>query len=226
MIGPENPIIPQPDYLVKKVFFLRRESCARCLAHPPGLTCHSAQDTRFMPPAHPRPWHARSVFGPGPRRPLDRDHRARFKFLLRAHGRAGRIPSKQERVGESLLKRLGTNGQCDPTHDTLADDAGCNERTVRRALDTLKGLGLVLWANRLIRDGWRTSQTSNAYLLVPAETGTTLPTFPASRCGGHSGRQTLQESFTLLPATAEAIADAHAALARRRAVVEAMLGRG
>jgi hypothetical protein len=31
---------------------------------------------------HQRPYHAGSVFGAGPRRPLDREQRARFRFLL------------------------------------------------------------------------------------------------------------------------------------------------
>jgi hypothetical protein len=34
---------------------------------------------------HPRPWHRGSVFGDGPRRPLDREQRARIKYLLNAH---------------------------------------------------------------------------------------------------------------------------------------------
>jgi len=56
---------------------------------------------------HPRPWHRGSVFGVGPRRPLDREQRARFRFLLLAHARAGRLSPKAQWVGEALLKRLG-----------------------------------------------------------------------------------------------------------------------
>lgn len=56
-----------------------------------------------MPNSHPRPWHRGSLFGDGPRRPLDREQRARFKFLVRAHARAGRLPAKQQWVAESLL---------------------------------------------------------------------------------------------------------------------------
>jgi hypothetical protein len=115
-----------------------------------------------MPTPHPRPYRAGSVFGDGPRRALDRDQRARFTFLLNAHYRASRITPKGEKVGLALLKRLGADGRCDPSHETLAGDASCDEKTVRRALDTLKGLGLVRWVNRLLRDGWRAAQTSNA----------------------------------------------------------------
>src|SRR6185312_14417570 len=112
-------------------------------------------------------WHRDSLFGPGPRRPLDREQRARFRFLLSAHRRARRITPLAEHVGEAMVRRLSVDGRCDPCHDTLAEHVGCAARTVRRALDALRALGLVLWQRRIVRDGWRVSQTSNAYLLVP-----------------------------------------------------------
>ena len=133
---------------------------------------------------HPRPWHRGSVFGAGPRRPLDRDQRARFRYLIRAHARAGRLSPKGEWVGNALLKRLGEGGQCDPSHETLATDAGCSSRTVRRATAVMAALGLLRWQTRLVRAGWRTEQTSNAYELVPSANQ------PAPRCGGQSVRQT------------------------------------
>jgi hypothetical protein len=77
-------------------------------------------------------------------------------------------------------------------------------------------------ANRLVRDGWRTAQTSNAYLLVPAGAGT-LPTIPAKCCGGQSVRETPQIAISTMPASSQEVADAHAALARRRAAVEGRL---
>lgn len=46
------------------------------------------------------------------------------------------------------------------SHATLADDAGCCDRTVRCATAAMRDLGLV-------RTGWRIEQTSNAYMLVP-----------------------------------------------------------
>lgn len=137
-----------------------------------------------MPKEHPRPWRTGSVFGAGKRRPLDREQRARFRFLLRAHTRAGRLPAKHEWVGEALLKRLGTDGQCDPAHATLASDAGCSSRTVRRATAVMRSLGLLQWSTRLVRSGWRTEQTSNSYELVP--NAAPLPLC----CGGQSGRET------------------------------------
>src|SRR5689334_51143 len=136
-----------------------------------------------MPSSHPRPWRRGSLFGPGPRRPLTRDERARFRYLLRAHTRAGRLSPRGEWVGNALLKRLGEDGQCDPAHVTLAEDAGCGERTVRRALTIMRGLGLLRWQTRLVRAGWRAEQVSNQYVLAP------VSTLPA--CGGHGGRQTM-----------------------------------
>jgi hypothetical protein len=119
-----------------------------------------------MPKWHPHPWHSGSIFGEGPRRPLDRERRARFHYLLRAHRRAHHLTPLAEHVGVALVRRLGSNGQCDPAHDRLADDAGCCPRTVRRALVALQALGLVMWQRRIVRAGSCVDQTSNAYLLL------------------------------------------------------------
>jgi DNA-binding transcriptional MocR family regulator len=55
-----------------------------------------------------------------------------------------------------------------PSHQTLADRAGCCVRTVQRALAAARELGLVEWAERRVRAGWRWLRTSNVYrLLVP-----------------------------------------------------------
>jgi hypothetical protein len=163
-----------------------------------------------------RRWHRDSIFGPGPRRPLDREQRARFRFLLRAHARAGRLPAKQEWVGTALLKRLSAEGRCDPSYDTLAADAGCSARTARRATATIRDLGLLRWQTRLVRTDWRCEQTSNAYELVP-----TAAAPHAARCGGHSGRETRKIDISRCqPADRET---ASAALAQRRAVIEARM---
>jgi hypothetical protein len=175
-----------------------------------------------MPVSHPRSWRRDSLFGAGPRRPLDREQRARFRFLLNAHRRVGRLTRAGKDVGEALVKRLGVDGQLDPSHDTLAGDAGCSDRTVRRALDAMKALGLVIWQRRLVRTGWRTEQTSNAYLLALTENP---PPIQPVRCGGHSVRQTRSDMIhnsMSMPSAAE-VAEAQAALAQRRAVIEARL---
>lgn len=175
-------------------------------------------------------FHRHSIFGIGPRRPLDREQRARFKFLAKAHRVAGHITADHHDVAEALLRRLGADGQCDPTHETLADDAGCKARTVRRALDRLRGLGLVSWHQRIIRAGWRVQQTSNAYLLMP----TTLPN-PGPFLAVQKKRSSLGISrpacppvaaTEIPPASPVELAAARAALEARRMVMEARLRGG
>ena len=175
-----------------------------------------------------RRWRNDSIFGPGPRRPLDREQRARFRFLTRAHARARRLSAKAQWVAEALLKRLGVDGQCDPSHDTLAADAGCAVRTVRRALATLKQLGLCTWVRRLVREGWRVEQSSNAYLLSvwtsnPTECHVGRPTNSINKS---IGRQVNAITDPKAGAAPREVAAAVAALASRRAVVEAMLRKG
>lgn len=133
------------------------------------------------PPSHhhPRPWHKGSVFGDGPRRPLDADQRRAWLARAELERRASRLTALHVVVGRALLCRLGVDGQCDPSHATLAADAGASESTVRRALAALRDAGLLAWEQRLVRRPWpqggpgasRAEQTSNAYAL-------TLPTGP------------------------------------------------
>jgi hypothetical protein len=161
------------------------------------------------------------VFGDGPRRPLDREQRARFRYLLTAHRRARRLTPTAELIGTTLVRRLGQDGQPDPAHEPIAEDVGCCSRTVRRALEAMRTLGLLLWQRRLVRDGWRVSQTSNAYLLAltasPAE-------IRVPRCDGQSGRQTSKIDFISVPQASPAeVRAAQAALARRRAATQGRL---
>ena len=106
-----------------------------------------------MPRLHPRPCRRGSVFGEGRRVPLDRERRARVRFLLSAHRRARRLTPTTELIGTALLKRLGADGQCDPAHATLAADVGCSARTVGRATVAMRDLGLLRWDQRLVRSG-------------------------------------------------------------------------
>lgn len=119
-------------------------------------------------------WHRNSIFGDGPRQPLDRNSRARFKFLLRLHRSALRLTANDVAVGEVLVSALGDDGQLDPSHQTIADRALCAIATVKRALVRLRDLGLVSWTRRLVRVAehransthvWRVEQTSNSYCL-------------------------------------------------------------
>ena len=142
-----------------------------------------------MPCPHPRPWRRGSLFVAGPRVPLDREQRAVWRARLELARRAGRIAALHLLVGTALIRRLGQNGRLDPSHQTIAADAGCSPRTVRRALAALANCGLLRWVRRLVRAGWRAEQTSNAYeLLTPA----TL-----ARCDGQTGRETRKQSFYL-----------------------------
>jgi hypothetical protein len=172
--------------------------------------------------SHPRPWHRGSLFGDGPRVPLDRERRARFRFLLNAHIRAGRLPDKQGRVGEALLKRLSEDGRCDPSQATLAADANVSESTVGNATKTMRGLGLLRWQRRLVRVGARVQQTSNAYELVPsASLPPILPRFSSDR--KTSGETLKVDSFFCSDVSPAAFSEAQQALVQRRAVAEARL---
>ena len=143
-------------------------------------------------------WRRDSIFGGGPRRPLDRNQRARFDYLLNAHHRAGRLTRAARDVGRALLRRLGVDGRCDPSHATLADDADCCERTVERACGAMRAIGLLFWQRRLVRDGSRVDQTSNAYTLNPSSTAE-----PVERLRDrHSGGGTLKEGIVSAPAAA------------------------
>jgi hypothetical protein len=140
-----------------------------------------------MPTAH-RPWHRGSLFGPGPRMPLDRERRAVWKARIEIHRRARRITDGESYVALALLRRLGHDGRCDPSHETLADDSGESVSTVKRALKALAaaGVAMLTWARRLVRAGRRVVQTSNAYLLTLGK----QPEFPVNRCEGQHGRAT------------------------------------
>ena len=139
-----------------------------------------------MPTPHPRPWRRGSLFGAGLRHPLDREQRAVWRARLEIARRAGRLTALHAAVGTALARRLGADGRLDPSHATIAADAGASERTVRRALEAMADCGLVQWVRRLVHAGWQAMQTSNAYALVVSS----APIFPAARHGGQVGRGT------------------------------------
>jgi len=127
-------------------------------------------------PHHPRPWRRGSLFCDGPRRPLSADERRVWLARAEAERRGRRLTALHVEVARALLRRLGVDGQCDPAHATLAEDASCDPSSVLRALKALRVVGLVAWERRLVRRAWpaggqgatRAEQTSNAYeLLLP-----------------------------------------------------------
>jgi hypothetical protein len=50
-------------------------------------------------------WRKNSIFGDGPRVRLDRNGRARFRFLARAHRDAGRLTADDVAVAEVLVSK-------------------------------------------------------------------------------------------------------------------------
>lgn len=176
-------------------------------------------------------WRRDSIFGNGPRAPLDRNGRARFKFLLRAHRSANRLTADHLKVGEVLESALGDDGRLDLAHATIAERALCHVATVKRALARLRELGLVSWVRRLVRGpdtGWRAEQTSNAYRLFDAPS-LSLPQRIKSRFTGRAACAS-QQSAPLPAVSAEERAAAQAALAavieRRRPCLRLKLAGG
>lgn len=173
-----------------------------------------------MSNAHKRPWHRDSVFGVGIRVPMCRERRAVWRARLVMFRRARKITPLHEDIGLAMLRRLGSDGRLDPSHQTLADDVGCDQRSVQRALAAFRTYGLVLWVRRLVRDGWRTAQSSNSYALAVG----TLPAVPVPACDRQTGGQTLKTEIPPMPpASPGAIAAAQRALAERRHAIEAGL---
>jgi len=171
-----------------------------------GTGYHCARVSPSTPnPHHPRPWHRGSLFGDGPRRPFSADERRAWLERAELERRAGRMTSLYVDVARVLLKRLSVDGRCDPSHVTLAADAACGERTVRRALAALEEAGLLTWEQRLVRRPWpaggagatRAEQTSNAYVFclpmgpiaAPVPRSVQLR-MPMPHCGGQDGRET------------------------------------
>jgi len=65
--------------------------------------------------------------------------------LLRA---AGEITANQLLVGRALVRRSNHQGACWPSEATIAIDAGCCERTVRRAKLRFIALGFLRWTSQ------------------------------------------------------------------------------
>jgi hypothetical protein len=152
---------------------------------------------------HPRPWHRGSVFGDGHRVPMDRERRAVWKARVEIHRRAGALTDGGSYVALALLKRLGTDGRCDPSHQTLADDSGESIDTVKRALKALHKLGMIDWLRRVCRAGRRIWQTSNSYILALCQPVNPVLAFAkrlVGRCEGDSARETTKcEIYKGLP---------------------------
>lgn len=66
----------------------------------------------------------------------------------------------------TLATYSGQDGTAWPAHATLAERARCCVRTVQRALQAGRRLGLVDWTERRVKAAWRWLRVSNAYALI------------------------------------------------------------
>ena len=77
-----------------------------------------------------------------------------------------------------VLRALGRFDACQfgifPSHEFLARRARCSVRTVQRALEAARALGLVEWAAQRVRASWRLLRASNRYVLKTPQ-GTVQP---------------------------------------------------
>ena len=185
-------------------------------------------------------FHKDSIFGPGPRVPLDRERRAQFKARVRLQRRPGRLTIAAATVALVLLDMLGPDGRLDPTVATLAALACVCADTVNEALKQLRAFGFLDWTKRLIRGagtGWRAAQTSSAYVLrVPACDPEIPVRVPVARFKRRPGQEACgweaqvaerdQQLQALGMPLAEARAGMEAIRQRRASTIAALLGRG
>jgi hypothetical protein len=172
-------------------------------------------------------WRRNSIFGPGPRKVMDREARAQFKAKLHLNRRPGRLTIAAANVGRILCDMLGPTGRLDPCHATIAAKAAVCVETVRRALAQLRVFGFLDWTRRLIRAAWRTEQTSSAYVLTVPTTASfdaitlnlSKPT-PLAKCASqHSAAlRDIQAMPDLLRARREELTRRALAVAKARLV--------
>jgi hypothetical protein len=123
-------------------------------------------------------FHKDSIFGFGPRVPLDREHRAQFRAKLKLQRRPGRLTIAAAEVGRVLVDMLGADGRLDPSYETIATLACVCKDTAVEAVKQLRAFGFLDWTRRMIRGretGGRVQQSSNAYVLRVPATDTEIP---------------------------------------------------
>lgn len=84
-----------------------------------------------------------------------------------------------------LAGRVNASGLCWPSHETIADEAGCGEKTVRRALGSLRDKNLVTWRQQVRGDGGVATNMYMLHLDAPIAAST-----PRSQVPGPSVRET------------------------------------
>jgi len=89
-----------------------------------------------------------------------------YERRLAQLGQSRQITPAFRCVGLALLEYVGRDATCWPTHQTLADRAGTSAKTVQRALDALREVGLLSWQAR--RSCWNRRMSNLYTLLSPA----------------------------------------------------------
>jgi hypothetical protein len=96
----------------------------------------------------------------------------KYSDHIREIGRQHKLNQNVLHVYKTLLRFMDyKTGRCDPAIATIAKRARISIRTTHRALDRLRGLGLVDWARRTVRTDNppgvlpQREQTSNAYFI-------------------------------------------------------------
>jgi hypothetical protein len=82
---------------------------------------------------------------------------------------AGNLTRAQRDVLKALGRFTGCRFGIFPSHAFLAARVKCCVRTVQRALQAARDLGLVTWAAQRVRAGWRSLRASNRYVLTLPE---------------------------------------------------------
>jgi hypothetical protein len=106
-----------------------------------------------------------------------------WKARVWAEFRAGNLTRAYRDVLLTLRSFRGRDGACWPSHETVADRMRGSAKTVWRALQRARELGLVEWAERRIRRGWRWLRTSNAYRMILPDTPVAHRSEVLSHCG-------------------------------------------
>ena len=114
-------------------------------------------------------YHHDSIFGPGPRTPLDREQRSVWRARVNLARKPGGLTIATRDVGLALLDMIGADGRLNPSLNHLASIVQVHISTVERAIQQLRAFGLLAWDRRLVRDQAGVRQTSNAYWLIVAD---------------------------------------------------------
>jgi hypothetical protein len=171
-------------------------------------------------------YHRNSQFGPPERRPLERNMRVRILHLAIALDHRTRQKGQHggvlKRTGIEVLRVLlfkflnMKTGACFPSHQQIAQAAGCCIETVRKAIRALEAAGIITTIRRKIVATFTSRQyrarydvmvqDSNSYLLNvplsdrPTEGDLALPLLrPSKEADTKNRHETTQEILNTLP---------------------------